>query len=185
MERFNQKRPIKADYVRKYGFEGERIWRFDLLKYEESKQAFDRRQANIKAYQDKIKNEKKALKNYKRTKELYPDVYNAGGETAIRNLTKMHSKQREILKSKPAPKKLFEEFKQARERLGLKSTQKDYQDYLVRIGAKPTAMPAQKKLTAKPKTTAKKIADKPKVKTTAKKSTSKSKAKTKTANKRK
>ena len=62
MEKFTLKRPVKADYIRKYGFEGERIWRFELLKYEEAKQAFDRRQANIKAYQDKIKNEEKAIR---------------------------------------------------------------------------------------------------------------------------
>ena len=62
MEKFAMKRPLKADYIRKYGFEGERIWRFELLKYEEAKQAFDRRQANIKAYQDKIKNEEKAIR---------------------------------------------------------------------------------------------------------------------------
>ena len=62
MEKFTFKRPVKADYIRKYGFEGERIWRFELLKYEEAKQAFDRRQANIKAYQDKIRNEEKAIR---------------------------------------------------------------------------------------------------------------------------
>lgn len=62
MEKFTLKRPVKADYIRKYGFEGERIWRFELLKYEEAKQAFDRRQANIKAYQDKIRNEEKAIR---------------------------------------------------------------------------------------------------------------------------
>lgn len=31
------KRPIKADYITKYGFEGERIWRYELLKYNEAK----------------------------------------------------------------------------------------------------------------------------------------------------
>lgn len=62
MEKFTLKRPVKADYIRKYGFEGERIWRFELLKYEEAKQAFDRRQANIKAYQQKIKDEEKAVR---------------------------------------------------------------------------------------------------------------------------
>ena len=62
MEKFTLKRPVKTDYIRKYGFEGERIWRFELLKYEEAKQAFDRRQANIKAYQDKIRNEEKAIR---------------------------------------------------------------------------------------------------------------------------
>lgn len=62
MEKFTLKRPVKADYIRKYGFEGERIWRFELLKYEEAKQAFERRQANIKAYQDKIRNEEKAIR---------------------------------------------------------------------------------------------------------------------------
>ena len=133
-EKFNLKKPIRADYIRKYGFEGEGIWRLELLKYEEAKQAFDRRQANMKAYQDRIKNEKKASRDYKRTKELYPDVYEAGGDGAIKNLTKMHDKQRNISKSKTAPKKSFQEFKEAREQLGLKSTQKDYQDYLVRIG---------------------------------------------------
>lgn len=49
------KRPIKADYIRKYGFEGERIWRFELLKYNEAKIAKERQQANIKAYQKMIK----------------------------------------------------------------------------------------------------------------------------------
>lgn len=62
MEKFTMKRPQKADYVKKYGFQGERIWRFELLKYEEAKQAFDRRQANIKAYQEKIKKEQKAIR---------------------------------------------------------------------------------------------------------------------------
>ena len=152
MEKFTMKRPVKADYIRKYGFEGERIWRFELLKYEEAKQAFDRRQANLKDYQDKIKNKEKA------SRELVKKV--------------------KTEKPKSAPKKSFEEFKQARERLGLKSTKKDYQDYLVRIGAKPTATPAPKKTTAKPKATAKKT-EKP----APKKSTAK--AKTKTATKRK
>ena len=90
MEKFTMKRPQKADYVNKYGFQGERIWRFELLKYEEAKQAFDRRQANIKAYQEKIKKEQKAIRDYKRTKELYPDVYEAGGESAIKHLAKIN-----------------------------------------------------------------------------------------------
>ncbi len=77
--------------------------------------------------------------------EGYPDVYNAGGEKAVKNLSKMHDKQRAILNSKPAPKKSFEEFKKAREQLGLKSTKKDYQDYLVRMGEKSS--PAPKKAT--------------------------------------
>ena len=45
------KKPIKADYIQKYGFEGERIWRYELLKYNEAKNAYDRQQQNIKAYQ--------------------------------------------------------------------------------------------------------------------------------------
>ena len=54
MEKFMMKRPIKADYIRKYGFQGERIWRWDLLKYNEAKIAWERRQANLKEYQKKI-----------------------------------------------------------------------------------------------------------------------------------
>ena len=51
MEKFTMKKPIKADYIRKYGFEGERIWRMELLKYNEAKIAWERRQANLKAFQ--------------------------------------------------------------------------------------------------------------------------------------
>ncbi len=55
MEKFTMKRPIKADYVRKYGFEGERIWRFDLLKYNEAKDAYERRERNIREYQRRVR----------------------------------------------------------------------------------------------------------------------------------
>ena len=51
MEKFKIKRPIQADYIRKYGFQGETLWRWDLLKYNEAKNAWERRQANLKAYQ--------------------------------------------------------------------------------------------------------------------------------------
>ena len=51
MEKFKQKRPIRADYIRKYGFQGDAIWRMELIKYTESKNAWERRQANIKEYQ--------------------------------------------------------------------------------------------------------------------------------------
>ena len=50
MSKFTMKRPIKADYIRKYGFEGERLWRWDLLKYNEAKNAWERRENNMKAY---------------------------------------------------------------------------------------------------------------------------------------
>lgn len=51
MEKFTMKRPIKNDYIRKYGFEGEHIWRMELLKYNEAKDAWERRQTNIKKFQ--------------------------------------------------------------------------------------------------------------------------------------
>ena len=116
MEKFTLKRPVRADYIRKNGFEGEGKWRLELLKYNEAKLAFDRRQANIKAYQDKIRNEEKAIRELAK-------------EQKVKKPKKTTAK-----KSTPAPKKSFEEFKKARKQLGLKSTQKDYLDYLVRIG---------------------------------------------------
>ena len=51
MEKFKMKRPVKADYIRKYGFQGETLWRWDLLKYNEAKNAWERRQENLKEYQ--------------------------------------------------------------------------------------------------------------------------------------
>lgn len=59
MEKFRQKRPIKADYIRKYVFQGDAIWRWDLLKYNEAKNAWKRRQANIKEYQKSQRSTKK------------------------------------------------------------------------------------------------------------------------------
>ena len=50
MSKFSMKRPLKADYIRKYGFEGERIWRFELLKYNEAKNAWERKEANRIAF---------------------------------------------------------------------------------------------------------------------------------------
>ena len=51
MEKFTMKRPIRADFIRKYGFQGDTIWRWELLKYNEAKNAWERRQENIKAFQ--------------------------------------------------------------------------------------------------------------------------------------
>lgn len=131
-EKFSMKRPVRSDYIRKYGFQGDAIWRLELIHYNEAKLAWERREANMKAFRKQVAEEKAR----KRTKELYPDVYNAGGENAIKNLTKMHGQQREILSSKPASTKSFEEFKRSRQQLGLKSTKKDYEDYLVRMEPK-------------------------------------------------
>ena len=50
MAKFSMKRPVRADYIRKYGFEGDSRWRLDLLKYQEAKNAFERREANMKTY---------------------------------------------------------------------------------------------------------------------------------------
>ena len=66
MAKFSMKRPVRADYIHKYGFAGDRIWRMELLKYEEAKNAFDRREANMKAYRDRVKNEEKAIRDYKK-----------------------------------------------------------------------------------------------------------------------
>lgn len=51
VEKFRMKRPVKADYIRKYGFEGESFWRWDLIKYTEEKNAWERRNANLKNFQ--------------------------------------------------------------------------------------------------------------------------------------
>lgn len=51
MNKFTMKKPIRADFIRKYGFQGDSIWRLELLKYNEAKIAWERRQANIKAFQ--------------------------------------------------------------------------------------------------------------------------------------
>ena len=50
MEKFTQKRPIRADYIHKYGFQGDAIWRLDLIKYTEEKNAWERRQANLREF---------------------------------------------------------------------------------------------------------------------------------------
>ena len=133
--KFSMKRPIRSDYIKKYGFQGDSIWRMELLRYNEAKMAWERREENMKAFRKRVSEEEAR----KRTKALYPDVYNAGGENAIKNLTKMHDKQRDILNSKPASTKSFEEFKRARQQLGLQSTKKDYDDYLVRMGSVKTS----------------------------------------------
>ncbi|MBQ3506472.1 MAG: hypothetical protein IJA89_06860 [Clostridia bacterium] len=133
MAKFSMKRPVRADYIRKYGFAGDGIWRMDLLKYEEAKNAFDRREANMKAYRNRVKNEEKAIRDYKRTKELNPDVYKAGGERAVKNLVKINNTHKSISERKPAAAKSFNEFKSLRETLGLTSTKKDYEDYLFRL----------------------------------------------------
>lgn len=132
MAKFLMKRPIRADYIRKYGFEGDRIWRSDLLKYQEAKNAFDRREANMKAYRDRNKSEEKKARDFERTKSLYPDVYKAGGERAVNHLSKIHNSHAVISERKPQ-KYSFDEFKEQRNRLGLTSTKKDYQDYLTRL----------------------------------------------------
>ena len=54
-DKFTIKRPVKADYVRKYGFEGETIWRWELLKYNEAKNAWEQREKNMKAFRDREK----------------------------------------------------------------------------------------------------------------------------------
>ena len=51
MNKFTMKKPIRADFIRKYGFQGDSIWRLELLKYNEAKITWERRQANIKAFQ--------------------------------------------------------------------------------------------------------------------------------------
>ena len=51
MDKFTLKRPIRADFIRKYGFEGDAIWRLRLLEYNEKKNAYEQRQANIKEFQ--------------------------------------------------------------------------------------------------------------------------------------
>lgn len=50
MEKFTMKRPIRADFIRKYGFQGDAIWRLELIKYTEAKNAWERRQANLKEF---------------------------------------------------------------------------------------------------------------------------------------
>ena len=50
MEKFTLKRPIRADFIRKYGFQGDAIWRLELIKYTEAKNAWERRQANLKEF---------------------------------------------------------------------------------------------------------------------------------------
>lgn len=62
MEKFKMKRPIKADYIRKFGFEGETIWRWELLKYNEAKNAFENQQKNMKDFHEKVKSEEKIRK---------------------------------------------------------------------------------------------------------------------------
>ena len=57
--KFYYKRPVKADYIRKYGFEGERIWRLDLLSYTEKKNAYEQKEKNRKAF---LKREKEYRK---------------------------------------------------------------------------------------------------------------------------
>ena len=48
--KFSMKRPIRADYIHKYGFEGDTIWRWELLKYNEAKNAWEQKEANRKAF---------------------------------------------------------------------------------------------------------------------------------------
>ena len=155
-KKFSLKRPVRADYIKKYGFQGDSIWRMELIRYNEAKMAWEHREENMKAFRKQVAEEEAR----KRTKNLYPDVYKAGGENAIKHLTKMHDKQREILNSKPAPKKSFEEFKRARQQLGLQSTKKDYDDYLIRIGAKKTPAKKTAKKVMPKKTAPKKTAPK-------------------------
>ena len=56
MEKFTEKRPNRKDYITKYGFQGDTIWRFELLKYEERKMAFERRNQNLKEFHKSLKN---------------------------------------------------------------------------------------------------------------------------------
>lgn len=58
------KRPIKQNYIDKYGFEGERIWRLDLLKYNEQKNAIEHYNEGLKEQARRAKEEER------RTREL-------------------------------------------------------------------------------------------------------------------
>lgn len=40
------KKPIRSDYVKKYGVIGDKLWRMDLIKYNESNAAYKKAQEN-------------------------------------------------------------------------------------------------------------------------------------------
>lgn len=42
------KKPIRSDYVKKYGVIGDKLWRMDLIKYNESNAAYKKAQENKK-----------------------------------------------------------------------------------------------------------------------------------------
>ena len=53
------KKPIRADYVKKYGVIGDKLWRMDLLKYNEAADAYKKAQVNNKAIALRAKKEKR------------------------------------------------------------------------------------------------------------------------------
>lgn len=53
------KKPIRADYVKKYGVIGDKLWRMDLSKYNEATDAYKKAQANNKAIALRAKKEKR------------------------------------------------------------------------------------------------------------------------------
>lgn len=57
-DKFRQKRPRRQDFIDQYGFEGDAIWRLELLKYEEAKNEWDRYQKGLKKYQNMTPAEK-------------------------------------------------------------------------------------------------------------------------------
>lgn len=42
------KKPIRSDYLKKYGIIGDKLWRMDLVKYNEVNAAYKKAQANNK-----------------------------------------------------------------------------------------------------------------------------------------
>ena len=95
-EKFSIKRPVRKDYIDKYGFEGDGIWRWELLKYNEAKLAWERRQANMKDFH------KREAAERKRQKDIAKSTANSKSKTVKKTST---PKKNATVKKQVAKKK--------------------------------------------------------------------------------